>query len=243
MDYFLQSLVVFIVAISTFFSGFGLGTIMLPVLMISYETEIAILATAIIHVSNNILKFVLLKKHIDYTVFLKIGITSAVFALIGASFLHYLSGLTGLLNSILGVLIILFALIELNPKQILGTISGSYLWIGGALSGLFGGVSGHQGAIRSAFLVKSGLSKASYIATGTAVSLLVDFSRIPIYLDMDKVLNRLDSEFVLHLSTLVVAALTGTFIGRKYLEKTTKQTVQIVVAIFLLLFGVYMIIG
>ena len=53
--------------------------------------------------------------------------------------------------------------------------------LGGVISGFFGGLSGHQGLFRSAFLVKSGLSKNSFIATGVGIAVLVDITRLSVY--------------------------------------------------------------
>lgn len=48
------------------------------------------------------------------------------------------------------------------------------------MSGFFGGLSGNQGAFRSAFLIKAGLSKDAYIATGVVAAVIVDLTRLGI---------------------------------------------------------------
>jgi uncharacterized membrane protein YfcA len=58
---------------------------------------------------------------------------------------------------------------------------GSAAWIAGALSGLLGGLVGNQGGLRSAALLGFDLSKRSFVATATAVGLLVDGARMPVY--------------------------------------------------------------
>ncbi len=78
-------------------------------------------------------------------------------------------------------LLVLFTLSELRLKE--GTLSfdRKYLPLGGIMSGFFGGLSGHQGALRSAFLVRSGLSKDSLLGTGVVIACLVDMTRLLVY--------------------------------------------------------------
>ncbi len=84
------------------------------------------------------------------------------------------------LKIIIGVIIILIALIEISPlKQI--QIKPKYIPLGGLLSGFFGGFSGHQGMFRSIFLVKTGLDTTKFIATGVAIAVLVDVTRLIVY--------------------------------------------------------------
>jgi uncharacterized protein len=68
MEIILISLVAFIVAILTFFSGFGLGTILTPVFMIFFPVELAIGLTGIVHFFNNIFKLILVGRNADKTV-------------------------------------------------------------------------------------------------------------------------------------------------------------------------------
>ena len=56
MEILIISVVAFFAAILTFFSGFGLGTILTPVMMIFFPVEIAVAFTGIVHFSNNIFK-------------------------------------------------------------------------------------------------------------------------------------------------------------------------------------------
>ncbi len=78
-------------------------------------------------------------------------------------------------------LLVLFTLSELRLKE--GTLSfdRKYLPLGGIMSGFFGGLSGHQGALRSAFLMRSSLSKDSFLGTGVVIACLVGMARILVY--------------------------------------------------------------
>jgi hypothetical protein len=52
-----------------------------------------------------------------------------------------------------------------------GRITG---YMAGALSGLFGGLVGNQGGIRSAALMGFDINKEAFVATATAIGLVVD---------------------------------------------------------------------
>jgi uncharacterized protein len=179
MEILVISTAAFLVSILTFFSGFGLGTILTPVFMIYFATDLAIALTGIVHLCNNIFKFILVKKNIDYRVFLIFGLPAVCASIPGSYLLLYVSDIDPLysylllgrdfsivpVKLIIGMLLVCFALFDLLPSLRSLQFGKDKLVIGGLLSGFFGGLSGNQGALRSAFLVKAGLSKEVFIAT------------------------------------------------------------------------------
>lgn len=109
------------------------------------------------------------------------------------------------------------------------------------LSGFFGGLSGHQGAFRSAFLVKADLAKEAFVATNAAIAALVDTSRIIIYgLTFNIALIEVQSTLIV-LAT--IAAFLGVFLGTKLLKKVTIAFIQRLVATMLYLLGALLIAG
>lgn len=242
-QFILQLIVVLLASLSTFFSGFGLGTIMLPALMLSYSPAEAVAITAIIHLSNNVFKFILLKKSVDYKVMFRFALPSVVFAFLGAELLTYLDLKESLLEQILGGLILIFVIADFTFRKRRMQVTNNGQYLGGALSGLFGGLSGHQGAIRSAFLINCGLDKAAYIATGTALSLFIDFTRIPVYILNDTFRHLDGQEWIVKTIVLILFAVSGAIIGKRYLKKTTNTFVRMIVTLALVVFGVYMLVG
>lgn len=250
MEYVLIVIVAFGAALLTFFSGFGLGTILMPVFALFFPVEIAIAMTAIVHLANNLFKAVLVGKSINLKVVLWFAIPAALAAFMGALLLNRLSVQPELISYDLGektmqvttlklviaVLLAVFAIMEIVKRFEKIQLKRKYLPLGGLLSGFFGGLSGHQGALRSMFLLKAGLSKKGFIATGIAAAIVVDISRLSVYGS---------SFFALHfkaiqnnnLSMLIVAilaAFTGSFFGRKALRKITFRAVQLSVGILIL---------
>ena len=53
--------------------------------------------------------------------------------------------------------------------------------LGGAIAGFFGGLTGLQGAMRSAFLMGTELEPEEYIATSASCSTIIDLARVAVY--------------------------------------------------------------
>lgn len=244
---FLISIVAFSTSLMTFFSGFGLGTILTPVMALFFPLEVAIALTGIVHLLNNIFKFSLVFREIDTKTLLSFGITAILGAFAGAWLLDKLSegnilyqySLAGKMHEItiikvvIASLLCVFVFLESSSKIKNIQLPTKYLPLGGILSGFFGGLSGNQGALRSMFLVKVGLSKESFIATGIAIACLIDVTRLLKYAEKASSLN-LEN----HLNILIFATLSafiGAYFGRKMLKKVSIQFVQICVATLLLI--------
>jgi uncharacterized membrane protein YfcA len=255
MDYLLICLTAFLGAGLTFFSGFGLGTLLTPVFAIFFPVDIAIVLTAIVHFLNNIFKLILVGKHLDKNIVFRFGLPAILFAFLGAYLLSFLSDSQVLiqydlwgkvhkitpLKLIISLLLIVFSLFEIVPKLANLKFSPKYMLLGGALSGFFGGLSGNQGALRSAFLLRANLSKEAFIATGVVIACMIDVSRLTIYSK-----GIVDFSPQLNYNLLLAAtfsAFTGAYLGNKFLKKITIQTLQYMVAFALMLFSVLLGIG
>lgn len=249
MDYLLICMAALLGSGLTLFSGFGLGTILVPVFALFFPIEIAILLTAIVHFLNNGFKLLLVGKHVNWQIALRFGLPAIVFAFLGAYLLESLSGFPPMCNYELfghvftvqwvkltiGFLLVVFALLELIPAFSKLQLDRKYLPIGGVLSGFFGGLSGNQGALRSVFLLRAGLGKESFIATGVIIACLIDTARLLIYLP-PIIRNHESFDFMLLLAASL-SAFTGAFVGNKLLKKITVSTLKTGVACLLIVFG------
>jgi uncharacterized membrane protein YfcA len=246
MSYLAICLAAFVASGLTLFSGFGLGTLLLPVMTLFFSIDLAIALTAMVHALNNLFKFWLLGRHADKGVTVKFGVPAILSALLGAWVLLWLSEIQPLLiyqvwgreaqitpvKLVVAMLMAVFALVEMAPGGAPFSLPPRYLPVGGILSGFFGGLSGHQGALRSPFLLKAGLTKESFIATGVVISLMVDIPRIimygltlpGLYLEGNRVL----------LGAAILAAFSGAWLGNRLLQKVTLRLVQLLVASMLL---------
>ena len=93
MEYIIIALASIIASGLTLFSGFGLGTMLLPVFALFFPVEVAIGMTAVVHLLNNVFKMILLGKHANKEVILKFGLPAIVMAFIGALLLVWFSGM------------------------------------------------------------------------------------------------------------------------------------------------------
>jgi len=250
MEYIFISIVTLLGAGLTLFSGFGLGTLLMPVFGLFFPIDIAIALTAIVHFSNNLIKLGFFHKHIDWKIIIKFGIPSIVAAFIGAFLLTKLTYLKPLIvytfigkelavtpvKITIATLLIFFSLMELIPKLSNLQFDKRYMPIGGLLSGFFGGLSGNQGALRAAFLIRAGLTKEVFIGTGVVVACLVDITRLSIY--SKTIFLHIDISQIIILVIAVVSAFIGVYFGNKLVKKITIKALQIIVAVMLLLFSV-----
>lgn len=247
MDVIIVCLTAFIASILTFFSGFGLGTMLTPVFMIFFPAEAAIALTGVVHFLNNIFKLFLTGRHANREVLLKFGIPAVIAAFAGSFLLLQISGSQPLFSYeafgktvdvysvkfIVAILLICFALMELLPFFKSLAFGRDKLMIGGVLSGFFGGLSGNQGALRSAFLVKAGLSKEAFVGTAVVVSTFIDLTRLSVYASGFSTSGLFENKTIVIAATL--SAFTGAWIGNRLLKKVTISIIQNIVAVMLLL--------
>jgi len=234
----------------TFFSGFGLGTLLMPVFVLFLPVPVAIALTGVVHLLNNVFKLGLLQPHINWRVAARFGIPSVLAALVGAQMLGWLATLPPLVqytlsghpNStvyaitpvklVVALLLLAFCIIEFVPRLASYTVSKDLLTLGGLLSGFFGGLSGNQGALRTMFLVKAGMSKEAFLATGVVIACGVDIMRLSVYWQQFLRAELADNLLLVALATL--AAFAGAYTGNRLLRKTTLATVQRVVALMMI---------
>jgi len=111
------------------------------------------------------------------------------------------------------------------------------------LSGFFGGLSGNQGALRSALLLKIGLGKEAF-GTGTVSAVIVAAARTLVY-GLGFYTSRfaeLDGLWPLVLAA-TLAAFLGASLGTRLLKKITYGAIQLIVGIMLVVIGLGMATG
>jgi uncharacterized membrane protein YfcA len=247
MEIIIIPIVAFLVSVLTFFSGFGLGTILTPAFMLFFPVELSIGLTGLVHFMNNLFKLFLVGKNANKDILIRFGIPAVVAAFIGAWILvqipttQVLYSYTAfgklvevsVLKFIMALLLAFFAVLDLVPFLNRIQFGKKQLPIGGVLSGFFGGLSGNQGALRSAFLIKVGLSKEVFVATTVVISCFVDFTRLSVYASNLKLSDLSVNAALIVAATL--AAFLGAFLGNKLLKKVTLKFIQTIVAILLIL--------
>ncbi|MCH8228004.1 MAG: sulfite exporter TauE/SafE family protein [Proteobacteria bacterium] len=244
----------------TMYSGFGLGTMLLPVFALFFPVEVAVVATAMVHGANNVFKVSLLGRHADREVVLKFGLPAIAAAVLGALALAGVaqsnSSITVVVFAetvyettpvklIIGLAMMGFALFELLPRFRSLEFNRRYLPLGGALSGFFGGFSGHQGALRSAFLAKAGLSTERFVSSNAVIGFLVDLTRISVYVALFTAAGGHLSDFGGWplVMTGAISAFCGVMLGKRFLHKVRMTSIQTLVGILLFAVGLALISG
>ena len=179
MEFFIVTvLIAFVAGLVASIAGFGIGSLLTPLLAIKVGTKLAVAAVVIPHFGGTVVRCWLLRKSIDKQTLIDFGITSAIGGLLGALLHNFFRN--PLLTLILGFILTLSGVMGLSdigkrvnlPSRLVGLI--------GAVSGIFGGLVGNQGGIRSLALTTFKLDPISFVATATAIGLLVDIARMPV---------------------------------------------------------------
>ncbi len=241
MEFVVVPLVALLASALTLFSGFGLGTILMPAFAIFFPVDVAVALTAVVHLLNNLFKLALLGRQADGPVVLRFGVPALLAAFAGAWLLVSLAHVQPLasyelagrqcqispVKLVLAFIISAFAILEVLPAFSRWSVDRKFLPLGGLISGFLGGLSGHQGALRSAFLLRCGLQKEAFIASGVVIACLVDFARIGVY-GASFAWSDLEQNAALLLAA-ILAAFLGAFGGAKLMKKVTLRFVQLVV--------------
>jgi uncharacterized membrane protein YfcA len=219
-------------------AGFGVGSILTPLLAIRVGTKLAVAAVSIPHLIATALRFALIREHVDKRVFLSFGITSAAGGLVGA--LLHTRFSSAILSYILGALLVFAGMMGITGWSQRLRFTGAAAWIAGALSGIFGGLVGNQGGIRSAAMLGMQVSKESFVATATAIALVVDAARMPVYA-ITQAKQVVEIWPFLLFATLGVVV--GTIAGARMLRRIPEPVFRRVVSAIILALGISMLLA
>jgi len=257
MDFILIGIVAFSASALTFFSGFGLGTLLLPAFALFLAAPAAVAATATVHLLNGLFKGTLVWKTADWPTVLKFGLPAIPGAILGAWILSLLGDqpafewgafgyrfVPSAAGVLIGLVLIVFGILEMTPWFHRLKAPPSMVPVGGAATGFFGGLTGQQGALRSMFLLRTGLSAPQFIGTSVLVSIFVDLGRVPTYFATFST-SSLDwgQREGAMIAVGTVAAFAGAWLGSRYLQKARIEVVRVIVAGLLLVSGAGLVLG
>jgi len=217
-------------------SGFGIGSILTPLLAAWIGTKLAVAVVSVPHFLGTALRFMVIRRHVDRHVLWTFGITSAAGGLMGALLHIWLR--SAVLGYVLGVLLVFAGITGLTGIAARMRFSRAAGWIAGALSGIFGGLVGNQGGIRSAALFGFNLQRDAFVATATAIALLVDVFRMPVYAALQ--LHEIVAQWPLA-AMATAGVIVGTLSGKWMLQRIPQNVFRRVVAGIILALGVWML--
>src|SRR5262249_20504998 len=219
-------------------AGFGIGSILTPLLALSAGTKEAVIAVSIPHFVATAIRFWSLRGSIDRPVLKNFGIASAAGGLLGALLGSRFS--SPALAYILGALLVFAGATGLTGVAQKMRFGRKAAWMGGAASGLLGGLVGNQGGIRSAALLGFNLEPRTFVATATAIALIVDGARMPVYfLANPATVARL----ALWIAVMVVGGAIGTLAGARVLRRIPEIHFRRLVSLLILALGIVMLSG
>jgi hypothetical protein len=215
-------------------AGFGIGSLLTPLLTIPLGARIAVAAGSIPHVAGTAARFWLLRHAVDRRLLRTFGAASAAGGLAGALVHATASG--SVLMIVLGALLLFASVTELSGWKV--RVDPRHAWIAGVASGLFGGLVGNQGGLRSAALLAFDERKEAFVATATAIALIVDGVRVPIYLFT--VGREIAAAWPL-VAVATAGVLAGTLGGWRLLDRLPEPVFRRAVAILIGGLGIFLL--
>lgn len=213
-------------------SGFGIGSLLTPLLLLWFPPVQSVALVAIPHALASVIRWLRLRRDVDWSTFVQFGIASALGGLAGALLQVRLGGV--ILTALLGVLLVLAGGGEFAQRGLPLPNRSFFRLGGGLLSGAFGGLVGNQGGIRTAALLGFQLNPRQLVATSTASAIIVDLVRVPIYM------HRSPTVVISNIPLLLVAAAgvtIGTFAGVPILSRLPEGAYRRIIGAMLVLLG------
>jgi uncharacterized membrane protein YfcA len=218
-------------------SGFGIGSLLTPVLALALDTRVAVAAVSVPHFIGTAFRLWRLGARPDRRVIWSFGLTSAAGGLAGA----LLHGWTAnpALSIVFGALLAFTSASEWIGWSQRMQFSGATALVAGALSGMLGGLVGNQGGIRSAALLGFEMDRRTFVATATTIGLAVDAARMPLYFWQHA--HEL-GDVVGWMAVATAGVLVGTVVGNRVLGRIPERHFRRIVAIVLAVLGLWMIV-
>ena len=211
----------FLAAALTVPAGFGLSTILTPLVLLLMGPHEAVAVVAVVHGAHNAGKFAALRESVDFEAFRRYGVWLVLGAILGAALQNEVPQKP--LLALIGAFLVSLPLLSMSEGWTGYRIPEANDSLGGFGSGFMGGLTGHQGALRAMFLTRRLPDKMTYAATASVLALCVDLSRVPVYL-----LFRYDemSQHAALTLVLVISALIGVRVGKAWLERLTSEWIH-----------------
>ena len=230
-------LVSFLAGMTASVAGFGIGSLLIPLVSIRTGTKIAIALVSLPHFLGTALRFWLLKAKVNRKILIRFGLLSAIGGLAGA-LLHtfFVSDILRIVFSIMLIVAGTIGVLQISERLRFGKIGAA---VAGFASGLFGGLVGEQGGIRSVALLNFDVEKEAFIATATATGLIVDAVRMPTYFLTQS--NQI-SGFLFLIFLTSIPVLFGTLAGNVVLKRIPEAFFKRTVSLLILVLGIFLLI-
>jgi uncharacterized protein len=217
-------------------AGFGVGSILTPLLSVQTGVKIAVAAVSIPHVIATAVRFWTLRHRVDIQVLKTFGVMSAAGGLAGALLHAYAN--SSALRYVFAAILMFAGIMGVTGLSDRLRFGRGGAWIAGGMSGFLGGLIGNQGGIRAAAMLAFDVPKEAFVATATAIALIVDGVRMPVY-----AIN--EGRALLAIWPLIamatVGVVIGTLLGRSILGRIPEKLFKRIVSALIFALGVTML--
>lgn len=233
----LLAVVSFVAGATASVVGFGIGSLITPLVAARLGSNVAIAVVVLPHLAGGLVRGWRLRRSIDWRILVRFGLLSAAGGLVGALVFARLA--PDALGRILGALLVVTATAGLTGWSDRWKPHGPVVWLLGALSGFFGGVVGNQGGLRAAALSAFRLEPAVFVATSTVIGVMIDLVRAPIY--VTRAADDLARAWPLVIVG-VAGVLAGTLFGERILLGLSRARFRQVVAAAIGVLGLWFLV-
>jgi uncharacterized protein len=213
--------------------GFGSSVLFVPMANYFFEFHAVLGILSVLHIFSNLSKIVLFHKGFDKTIFLKLGIPSVLFVILGAYLSQFLDSKAA--SVLLGFFMVIFSLFLIIRPNF--TFKSSFIntTLGGGLSGFLAGWLGTGGAVRGLALASFNVNKNTFLATSAIIDFLVDGSRFVVYFNQGYI-----TKPILHQAPILLAiSIVGSYLGKIILNKISQDAFKKIALWMILLVGLY----
>lgn len=213
--------------------GFGASTILLPLALFYFDFKTALTLVAFFHLFGSLGRFSFFRHSLNREILIKFGLPSVFLSLLGATLANSLTQTT--FKGLLGIFLILYGAVSLINDRFQVKPNAKNLILGGGISGFIAGLIGTGGALRATFLSAFKHDKATYLATTAALSLAVDLTRIPIYLNQ----SFLSGNMYFYIPILFVLAIAATYVGKQIVRFIPAKLFEKLVLLAIITAGIW----
>ena len=197
-------------------AGFGAATILTPIAILFMDVKTAIALVACFHLFGNASRLSFFWRHVHGKTWVQFGLTGILCSFAGAGLTAHLS--SSAVKWLFGVFLLIYVgLSTLLPSGLRFPATAGTLIGGGVASGFVAGLIGTGGAIRSACLLAFGLPRDVYLGTSAAIALVVDATRLPVYLFERFIPWRM----LPVVASLVLVAFAGAWTGQRLVRRVS----------------------
>ena len=181
--------------------------------------------------------FSFLKTDVDFAAVKRYGWAMVLGAFIGASLSTSIDSQPLLI--VVGFALILLPILAISERWTNYRLPEAGRSLGRIRLRIYGRINRSQGALRAMFLQRRLPDKSAYAATAALLALVVDLSRLPVYLYSD---GEALAEFLPLVAGSVVSAIIGVHLGKRWLKKWKKSHISTMITIGIILSGIMYVI-